>query len=435
MRGVAVGLMGLVLAMLIWAVAVESSPPPTPAPPAAAQARADHLVCPLADFVRSETQISLQAGRGGPVPLWNISEGEWVALGEADLGDTGRWMGRAPSGNGVLLAEIGAGWSGAGMVNTAPQAISAWMCGESSDRLMTLGGATLNDDRLDLLLYNPYVLDSLVQVLITSELGEDTPPALREIYVPAGKTVKMSLDEPLRLRRSLAVQADSSPGRIALLLQQTGNGETAMIEGMVPHTEWWLPIPDLGQAEARLLIASPSGSPFTYRLDLMTEDGPLLGFLEEEYLPDQLVSMSLADFPEGVTGIGVSGTVPLVAGLRLEGEGLLAVGPGARGTSERWFLPGAGYSEERESRAWLLNPSGLETKVSISAGSYSFLVTIPPESVLSFDLGLPFDLGKLSGSVEDIPGYLVDAQEEIAVVMTSRLEGKAASYVSGAPVG
>ena len=167
-----------------------------------------------------------------------------------------------------------------------------------------------------------------------------------------------------------------------------------MIEGMVPHTEWWLPIPDLGQAEARLLIASPSGSPFTYRLDLMTEYGPLLGFLEEEYLPDQLVSMSLADFPEGVTGIGVSGTVPLVAGLRLEGEGLLAIGPGARGTSERWFLPGAGSSEERESRAWLLNPSGLETKVSISAGSYSFLVTIPPESVLSFDLGLPFDLGK-----------------------------------------
>ena len=96
MRGVAVGLMGLVLGMLIWAVAVESSPPPTPAPTAAPQARADHLVCPLAHFVRSETQISLQAGQGGPVPLWNISEGGWVALGEADLGDTGRWMGRGP---------------------------------------------------------------------------------------------------------------------------------------------------------------------------------------------------------------------------------------------------------------------------------------------------------------------------------------------------
>ena len=263
-----------------------------------------------------------------------------MALGEADLGDTGRWMGMAPSGNSVLLAEIGAGWSGAGMVNTAPQAISAWMCGESSDRLMTLGGATLNDDRLDLLLYNPYVLDSLVQVLITSELGEDTPPALREIYVPAGKTVKMSLDEPLRLRRSLAVQADSSPGRIALLLQQTGNGETAMIEGMVPHTEWWLPIPDLGQAEARLLIASPSGSPFTYRLDLMTEDGPLLGFLEEEYLPDQLVSMSLADFPKGVTGIGVSGTVPLVAGFAAGGGGTAGHRSGSAGDLRAMVLAG-----------------------------------------------------------------------------------------------
>ena len=111
------------------------------------------------------------------MPLWNISQGEWSAIGEPDLDDTGRWMGMAPSGNSVLLAEIGAGWSGAGMLNTGPQAISAWMCGESSDRLMALGGATLNDDRLDLVLYNPYVLDSVVQVLITSELGEDTPPA------------------------------------------------------------------------------------------------------------------------------------------------------------------------------------------------------------------------------------------------------------------
>lgn len=434
MRGAAVGMLGLVLGVLTWAVSIESSPPPDPAPTERADPRADHLVCPLADFVRSRTEISILAG-GEPLRLWNVADGGWSALGEADPGRAGLWKAAAPSGTGALLAEAGAGRSGGGMTNTAPGAVSAWTCGESSDGLLALGGATLADDGLDLVLYNPYVLDSVVQVVVSTELGEDTPPALREIFVPAGKTVRTSLDEPLRLRRSLAVHARSSPGRIALLLQQTGEGETAMMEGAVPHTDWWLPVPDLGQAETHLIIASSSGSPFTYRLDLMTEDGPLPGFSEESFLPDQLVSIPLSEFPEGVTGVGVAGTVPLVAGLRMEGEGLLAAGPGAAGTSGRWFLPAAPGGEGGETRAWLLNPTAVEARVSISGGSHSFQVTVPPESVRSFDLGLFDDLGDPDRSEGGVSGFLVDATEEIAVAVTTRLEGGAASFAAGAPVG
>ena len=429
MRGVAVGMVGLMLGVLAWAISLESFSAPVPAPTEGAQSGSDHLVCPLADFVRSETEVSLKAARPGPIPLWNVREGEWSPLGGADLDDWGMWTGAAPAGNSALLAESGAGPSGAGLTNTAPEAISAWTCGESSDRLGALGGATLADDRLDLVLYNPYVLDSVVQVVIASELGEDTPPALREIYVPAGKTVEITLDEPLRLRRSLAVLAESSPGRIALLLRQTGKGETAMTEGVAPHTDWWLPVPDLGQAETYLIIAAPSGSPFTYRVDLMTESGPLPEFLEEDFLPGQLVSIPLSSLPGGVTGIGVVGTVPLVAGLRLEGEGLLAIGPGVRETSKSWFLPAVGDGSGRDNRAWLLNPSGLEARVSVSAGGFSLTVTVPPESVRSFDLG------KLRGSSPGRPGYLVEAQEEIAVVTTTQLQGGAASVAVGAPVG
>ena len=429
MRGVAVAMVGLVLGVLTWALSVESSPVPEPAPAAGVQSGSDHLVCPLTDFVRSESEISLHAGRPGPIPLWDVAEGEWSSLGEADLDGGGQWRGAAPAGNSSFLAETGPGPSGGGITNTAPDAISAWTCGQSSDRLVALGGATLADDRLDMVLYNPYVLDSLVQVVVTSELGEDTPPALREIYVPAGKTVEMTLDEPLRLRRSLAVMADSHPGRIALLLRQTGNGDTAMTEGVAPHSDWWLPVPDLGQRETNLVIASSSGSPFTYRVDLMTESGPLPEFVEEDFLPGQLVSIPLSAFPGGVTGIGVVGTVPLVAGLRMEGEGLLAIGPGVPETSSRWFLPAVGDGAEGEARAWILNPSGVETRVSISAGSFSFTITVLPESVHSFDLV------KLRGSVEVNPGYLVEAQDEIAVVMTTRLPGGAASVAVGAPVG
>ena len=429
MRGLAVGMVGLVLGMLTWAISVESSPGGVQALSEGTRLGSDHLVCPLADFVRSETGISLQADRTGPIPLWNVKEGEWSSLGGADLDASRSWMAAVPAGRSVLLAETGAGLSGAGMSNTAPEAVSAWTCGESSDRLVAVGGATLAGDGLDLVLYNPYVLDSVVQVVVTSELGEDTPPALREVYVPAGKTVKMALDEPLRLRRTLAVRADSYPGRIALLLQQTGGGETAMTEGVAPHTDWWLPVPDLGQAETHLIIASPSGSPFTYRVDLMTESGPLPEFLEEDFLPGQLVSIPLSSLPGGVTGIGVVGTVPLVAGLRIEGEGLLAIGPGARETSRSWFLPAAGDGPGRDTKAWLMNPSGLDARVSISAGSFSFTITVPPESVLSFDLG------KLGGLSAGPPGYLVEAQEEIAVVLTTQLQGGAASVAVGAPVG
>lgn len=432
MRGVAVGSLGLLLGLLTWAIAIApSAVVSTEAPGVSAPEGADHLVCPLTDFIRSDTQVALMASRGGTVDLWDVSGGRWTSFGEADLGDTGGWVGRAPSGLGVLLAESGSKTSGAGLTNTAAQAISSWMCGESSDILMALGGSTLADDRLDLVLYNPYIWDASSRVEIISELGEDTPPDLQEIYVPAGKAVKVNLDESLRLRRFLGLWASSSPGEVALLLQQAGNGETAMIEGAVPHTHWWLPVPDLGQAETYLLMASPSGSSFTYRVDLMTESGPIVGFVEDEYLPGQLISTPLSELPDGVTGISVSSSVGMVAGLRLEAEGLLAVGSGARGTSSRWFLPGAGDNDGRLNVAWLLNPSGLPVTVSVSGvaeGAFSFNVTVSPESVLAFDLE------RLSGLAEDLPGYLVDADGEIAVVWTSQLDGGAASYVAGSPV-
>ena len=431
MRGVAVGMMGLLLGVLTWAIVVES-PTDSPAESQSTYSGSpDHLVCPLADFLRSDTQIALMASRGGGVELLRASGGEWSSYGEANLGDTGGWLGPAPSGTSVLLVESGPGWSGAGMLNIAPQSVSAWMCGESSDQLISLGGSTLADETLDLILYNPYVLDAVSRVEITSELGEDTPPPLQEIFVPAGKAVRVSIDESLRLRRFLSAQVNSSPGRVALLLQQTGRGETAMIEGVVPHTDWWLPVPLVGQAETHLLIASPSGSPFTYRLDLFTEAGPLLGYVEEDFLPGQLLSISLSDLPDGVRGIRVSGTVALVAGLRIEGEGMLAVGPGARGLSTRWLLPGAGDDEQKENQAWLLNPSELPVAVTVSGaaqGAYSFQVNVPPESVIAFDLS------ELTGLAEDLPGYLVEADLEIAAVWTSQVEGRAASFVPGAPV-
>lgn len=433
MRAVAMAVLGLVLGVFTWAIAIEPRVVVSPAetPEDELSDRADHLVCPLTDFIRSDTQVAVMASRGGGVDLWEVSGGEWRTFGEADLGDIGSWMANAPIGLGGLLVESGPAWSGAGMLNISTQSVSSWMCGESSDNLIALGGSTRAEDRLDLVIHNPYIWDATARIVIMSELGEDTPPNLQQVFVPAQRTVKVSLDESLRLRRFLGAQVASSPGRVAVLLQQAGNGETAMMEGVVPHTDWWLPIPDLGQDSTVLLLSSPSGSSFSYRVDLMTEAGPIPGFVEEEYLPGQLVSFALSDLPDGVTGIGVSSSVALVTGLRMESDGLLAVGPGARGTSHRWFLPGAGDDGTRHNLAWLLNPSALPVIVSVAAaaeGAFSLEVTMPPESVV------PFDLGRLSGQAESVPGYLVEAEEEIAVVWTSLLGGRAGSYTAGAPV-
>lgn len=433
MRGVTVGVLGLGLGVLTWAIGITPAVAPLSPQAQVEQAadRADHLVCPLTDFIRSRSQVAVMASRGGTVDLWEVSGGDWLSFGEADLGETGGWIGDAPTGLGALLVESGPQWSGAGMLNTSDQALAGWMCGESSDSLIALGGSTLAEDRLDLILYNPYIWDATSNVEIVSELGEDTPPGLQQVFVPARKAVKVSLDESLRLRRFLGVQITSSPGRVAALLQQAGNGETAMMEGVAPHTEWWLPIPDLGQDGTYLLVSSPSDASFSYTVDLMTESGSIPGFLEEEYLPGQLIWVALSDLEEGVTGIRVSGSVALVAGLRIENDGLLAAGPGARGTSQRWFLPGAGDDGERDNLAWLLNPSALPVTVSVAGaaeGAFSYEVTVPPESVSSFDLA------RLSGQAENLPGYLVEAEEEIAVVWTSQLGGRAGSYTAGAPV-
>ncbi len=318
------------------------------------------------------------------------------------------------------------------MSNIGPGAISSWMCGGSLHRSVALGGSTRADESLDLILYNPYALDTTATVKISTELGEDTPSGIAEIYVPSGREVEVSLDESLRLRRSIGVQVDSHPARVALLLRQAGSGETAVVEGVAPHIDWWLPVPDVGQSETSLFISSPSGSAFSYRVDLMTVSGPVPGFLEEEFLPEQLVSVPLSDLPDGVTGIRVSGTVELVAGLRLEGEGMLAIGPGARGTSRRWFVPAAGGDENRENQVWLLNPTGVPVSVAVSAlaeGAYSQSMTIEPESVLGVNLE------DLTGLARDLPGYLVDAEGEIAVTWTSLVDGTAVSLAPGAPVG
>ncbi len=317
------------------------------------------------------------------------------------------------------------------MVNIAPAAISAWNCGESSDGLAALGGSTLDGDGLDLILYNPYVWDSSVRVEIHSELGDDTPPELQEIYVPAGKTVKVDVDGPLRLRRMLGVHVESDPGKVAFVLQQSTNGETAMIEAVTPQTEWWLPVPELDQAETYLLVASLSESSFTYRIDLLTHSGPVYEFRVGDFIPGRMVAVPLSDLPAGVTGIRVSGTVALVAALRMEGDDLLAAGPGVGVAARRWLLPGAGGNGESRNVAWLLNPSVLPVSVSVSAaaeGAFSYRATISPESVLAFDLD------RLTGLADDLPGYLVESEEEIAVVWTSQTESGAASYVAAVAV-
>ena len=433
MRGWTIGVVGVLVGLLAWAIDV-GSPTASVAPPADGSAvgeQADHLICPLAEFIRSDSRIALMSSRGGVVDLQWVSAGEWSSHRRADLGETGGWLGEVPTGSGALVAEIDARWSGAGMLNIAPEAISAWRCGASSSGLLAAGGSTLVGDRLDLIIYNPYAWDSSSRVEIVSELGEDTPAGLEEVYVPAGRAVRVGLDEPLRLRRFLSVGVESSPGKVAFLLQQSGRGETATVEGSVPHTDWWLPVPDLGQAETHLLVASSSDSPFSYRLDLFTESGPIYGFVEDEFLPGRLIATPLSDLPSDITGIRVSATVPLVASLRMEADGLLALGPGASGTSRRWLLPGAGGDGNSRNLAWLLNPSAFPVSAAVSAaaeGAFSFRATIPPESVLAFDLG------RLSGQAENLPGFLVDAEEEIAVVWTSRTEGGAASYSSGAPV-
>jgi len=433
MRGVTVGLLGVLLGALTWAVDIGGpvappAPDPQTEPP---REQADHLVCPVADFIRSQTEIALMASRGGSVDLWRVSEGQWQSFRQADLGDTGGWTGQVPPGSGSLVVESGAGWSGAGMVNIAPAAISAWKCGESSDGLAALGGSTLEGDGLDLILYNPYVWDSSVRVEIHSELGDDTPPELQEIYVPAGKTVKVDVDSPLRLRRMLGVHVESDPGKVAFVLQQSTNGETAMIEAVTPQTEWWLPVPELDQAETYLLVGSLSESSFTYRIDLLTHSGTVYEFWEGDFIPGRMVAVPLSDLPAGVTGIRVSGTVALVAALRMEGDDLLAAGPGVGGAARRWLLPGAGGNGESRNVAWLLNPSVLPVSVSVSAaaeGAYSYRATISPESVLAFDLD------RLSGLADDLPGYLVESEEEIAVVWTSQTESGAASYVAAVAV-
>ncbi len=433
MRGITIGLLGVVVGLMTWTIDA-GAPVPTPPPDVQTGSvgeHTDHLICPLAGFIRSQTRIALIASQTDRVDLWQVSDGAWASFRPEEPGDADGWIEPAPSGAGSLVAEIGAGWSAAGMVNIASGARSAWPCGHSSHMLTALGGATLEGDRLDLILYNPYVWDSSARVKIVSELGEDTPTGLQEVYVPAGKTVRTSVDEALTLRRLLGVEVESSPGRVALVLQQSTDGATAVAEGVSPQTEWWLPVPDLGQAETYLLLGSPSESSFSYRIDLLTESGPLYGWVEENFFPNRLAAVPLSDLPPGVTGVRVLGTVALVAGLRMESEEFLATGPGVAGTHRQWALPGAGAHQQSRAVAWLLNPTVAPVSVSVSVpgGEAPFYQSaIAPESVLAVEL----DHGE--GQIDDLAGYLVEAEEEIAVIWTSQSQDGAASYSAAVPV-
>lgn len=416
----------LVIALLAAAVVVVPEPSPPSADPFGAPAPATFAVCPVGEAARRDTTVDLVGGSEGDVTARVFSAGEIPVEETYTMPTSGaleielsELTGLATSPVLVSLPEaatrVAALLSGDGMAATGCDA-------GSPDTVVVSGGSTSEGETFTLLLANPFSGTATVGLGLSSEVGTESNPDLDQVVVPPRSLVALDLSAQMPARQVMSVAVTPQEGRVVAGAVQEGSGDVAAISGHVPQVDWFLPIPQLEDVGATLVLAASGTAEVPYQLDVYGPDG-LVEAAHEGTVPargQELVPVS--NLLEGPGVIRVVAAGPISAVLRLAGEGARALIPGVSEAATSWMLPGA--TRLGSTDVHVFNPGEIEAVVSVRGGG--------GELIEEADLG--------GGSWATIrvpqgsPGTRVESDTDLIVTWTaSTEEGLAgdAAQVSG----
>jgi Family of unknown function (DUF5719) len=258
----------------------------------------------------------LTMGFGAAAQPLTIEPGATVSMAAdlkpAHLHATGRW---APGIQGL----IGAARPRAASQCTTP-ATEQWFAAAGADATHAS----------DVELVNPDSANAVADLTVFGEQGLIDAPQLRGVAVPGESTVRLSLAELIPQRGMLGISAVVSRGRLGVFLVDTSDelGSGAVHREWIPPqsapatTNHLLGLPT-GTAKHKLVLVNPGSAQTRVSLKVATGTSTYspVGAEEVQIPPKSLVTVNLTDAlsgaaDQGVAGLVVTATEPVVAGLR-----------------------------------------------------------------------------------------------------------------------
>lgn len=364
-----------------------------------------------------EGSIAVAAAVRGPVRVTTVAGGADRVSVMADIDEAGGAL--VPLANLEAAGAIGAvaefptaNAEAALITAGAPGTTVVGCTVPGTTTLIAGGGSTLAEETLDLVIANPYAVDSVVSVQSASEVGTDSASELASVIVPARSTVLRELAPLLPLRQSLSVRLEVQAGAVHGSLIQRVAGDIASTEAVSPATEWFFPVVEgEGVGRRRIVISSNSSIATEVAIDAYGPEGLIERVLEIQVPPMSQIEMGVADLGDGVVGARITATNPVVASLVLVGEQRRGLAPMTAGLSTDWWVPGSGSLAV--TTMWILNPTDLEAEVVVqplAPNSPARPVVIPPESRQAVQVVGP-------GA-----GHLIKSSVEVSVMWTAQGE-------------
>ncbi len=308
----------------------------------------------VGSVVRGPVEAGLVAGLGSTEPVvGEIDDAGGSRFGLDELGAAGAV--------GVLV-ELPSIDAAAGASGIGAGGLWATTCTPPATRSIAIaGGSTGTGETLDLVISNPYAQDAVVEVVGSSEVGVDSASSLEEIIVPARTTVSRSLDAELDLRRSLTTRLVVTRGAIHAAYVQRADGDVAIIEGVEPSADWWLPIIPIEETTThRITVVSDSAQPVSVQIDRYTAEGVEEAVRSFSIEPMMQIDIPAEEFGEPPLGLRISADGPIAVTMVAAGEGVRSGSPALPAIGTDWLVPGAG---DIGGAVWVTNPGDVAAEL------------------------------------------------------------------------
>lgn len=266
---------------------------------------------------------------------------------------------------------------------------------EPSDRWHFADGATAPGAAEDLVFFNPFLHDAVVDVVFFAEDGRRAPRTFNPLIVPAGSVRSVPVTEAVTVRERISASVRVRDGRrIVVERLQRFDGTGARRGGIVPEgltvslgtprpvPRWYFP--DGRRVEgfhSELVLYNPSDDEAELDVTLQLDDPARDGTIEpfevsvaprgtsvldldgEDRVPEELAH---AVEVQSVNGVGVVAERLVVGDEPYVGRGV-ALTPGATATAERWVFAIGRATDRIDERLILQNPDRRPVAVRISA--------------------------------------------------------------------
>jgi hypothetical protein len=318
----------------------------------------------------------------------------------------------------------------AGVVVRGDGLLAGDLCPSSASKVWVLpGGTTVQDEPLDLQLFNPFPEDALVTVEAISEEGFEPIPEFERVSVPGRSWRNLALGDVLPFRQRLSVTVLTELGRIIPAMVQTSGTDQAIWTDVGRSEIWEFPLVSTGRLQPFLGIANGGPLEVTYTLDVFTADGPQEGVWEGLIAAAGHDRISLAGLADDAFAVRLRADGPVSAVVVGEGDGHAAATTGAPLTARQWMLPGAGADSTARFSLWFLNTGADPITVTYQLLDASGTVGDPGK------ITVPAGSFRQVGIDEvGVSGVIAESTGRFSAAWSAEIPG-ATAFASGVPIG